>query len=294
MQIKTLEEIGLSEPEARIYMTLLEIGQSNAEVIIKNIKLDESVFNLEVEKLINRGLVSVKKNGASVIYEASNPVAILKYLKMKEQEMKLLFPELKEFNDSAPSFDNILERRHSTREFSDKKPDWRDVVIALDSAQKIPLANNFNNLKYVLVEDRDTIDAMADAAQQPWIRDVHMVVVVGGDETHLEKHYGERGRIYSKQQSGAAIMAFLLKLTELGLDSCWVGAYDDDKIRSLIRAPGNITIEAIIPIGHEKKARFEKKARKRELTRSIYWEVWERGRRAPIFMEPAMRKDPWR
>ena len=192
-------------------------------------------------------------------------------------------------------FDEIIRERHSTREFSNKKPDWRDVLMALDATQHVPLANNFNHLKYVIIEDRDVIDKIAGYSQQSWISQVHMLVVVCSEERHLEGLYGERGRVYSRQQSGAAIQTFLLKLTELGLQSCWVGAYDDEKIRNMIRAPPNITIEAIIPIGYENKVKFGKtRANKRELTRSIYWEVWERGRRAPIFFEAPKNRDPWK
>ena len=46
--------------------------------------------------------------------------------------------------------------------------------------------------------------------------------------------HGERGRIYARQQAGAAINTLLLKLTDLGLQSCWVGSYDDEKIRELL------------------------------------------------------------
>ena len=105
--------------------------------------------------------------------------------------------------------------------------------------------------------------------------------MVCSDDTHLENLYGERGRVYSRQQAGAAIQTFLLKLVDLGLSACWVGSYSDKLIRELLKIPEDIQVEAIIPVGYEKGRIGRRK--KKELENSLRWELWNVKRRLTRF-----------
>ena len=111
------------------------------------------------------------------------------------------------------------------------------------------------------------------------------MIVVCSDDTHLEDLYGERGRIYSRQQAGAAIQTLLLALTDLGISSCWVGAYTDEFVKQKLKIPQHINIEAIIPVGYEKKMPGDEKKKKKELESVLYWEEWKNSRRATLFEE---------
>ena len=156
----------------------------------------------------------------------------------------------------------------------------------IDAANKNPFAGNTNNLKYIIVEDLVAIKKIAAYSEQPWITESSLVIIICSDETDLENIYGERGRVYSRQQAGAAIQTMLLKLVDLGLSGCWVGAYNDEQIRRLFKIPKHIQIEAIIPIGYNNEGK-KSKTRKRSLEATIYWENWETNKKPKIlFAEP--------
>jgi len=118
-------------------------------------------------------------------------------------------------------FDSVVKKRKSVRSFLAKKPSWKTVLEAIDAANQSPFAGNMNNLKFLIIEEKETIKKLAKFAEQHWISQVGIVVLVCSDETHLENKYGERGRIYSRQQAGSAIHAFLLKLADLNLSACF-------------------------------------------------------------------------
>ncbi len=183
-------------------------------------------------------------------------------------------------------FDSVVNKRHSVRSFKSKKPSWKLILEAIDSATKVPFAGNICNLKFVIIEDKKVIKNLSKCCQQSWIKDVGVVVMVCSDDTHLENKYGERGRLYSKQQSGAAIQNFLLKLVDLGLCACWIGAYTDETARSTLKIPSHIEIEAIIPIGYEKPDKTKPKKRKQELKNVIFWEEWGKNHKKSPFEEP--------
>ena len=181
-------------------------------------------------------------------------------------------------------FDSVIKKRHSTKEFKKlRKASWKSVLEAIDAALQGPFAGNVNTLKFIVVEDKDKIKELAKHSHQSWITQSRLVVVVCTDDTHLENIYGERGRVYNKQHAGAAINTFLLKLTDLGLDSCWVGAFTDEFIRNSLNIPAHIGVEAIIPIGHGK--RKTKPSKKIPLENALYWGEWGKNKRPPLFEE---------
>jgi len=185
-------------------------------------------------------------------------------------------------------FDEIIEKRHCSRSFKDKKVNFEHLLEAIDASLKGPFAGNLNTLKFIIVEEANTIKEIAKFANQTWINEAPAVIVVCSNDVHLENQYGERGRVYSRQQAGAAIVTILFKLTELGLNACWVGAYQDELIRQLLNVPSHIQIEALIPVGYEKGA--VRKPRKTSLENVIRWENFEITKRPEIFKEPPLHR----
>jgi nitroreductase len=195
---------------------------------------------------------------------------------------------LKTFIHSLPlkfmEFDSVIRKRRSVKSFSKKKPSWKAILDAIEATIQNPFAGNQNNIRFLIIEDKDTIKNLSKLAEQTWISESSILVLVCSDDTHLENMYGERGRIYSRQQSGAAIQTFLLKIVDLGLSACWVGAYTDETVKQKLSIPQHIQIEAMIPIGfssHQQKRR----PRKKDLENLISWESWKNSSRPTLFKE---------
>lgn len=185
-------------------------------------------------------------------------------------------------------FDKVIDARHSSKSFKAKRVHFGDILDAIDAAIKGPFAGNMNNLKFIIVEDEKAIKSISKHASQTWINEASAVVVICADDINLENQYGKRGYDYSRQQSGAAINTLMLKLTDLGINSCWIGAFDYEIMKELLKIPQNIHIEAIIPIGYEKGER--KKERKLDLESVTRWEDFKTAQRPTIFKEAPIHK----
>lgn len=171
-------------------------------------------------------------------------------------------------------FDKVVEKRHSVRKFAKKKPSWKDIAEAINAARLAPLAGNIPSLKFLVVTEKEEIRKIADAANQDWIKFTDIVVAVCSDDKNLVLSYGERGKKYAKQQAGAAIENFILKLEDLGLSTCWVGAFYDEEMKKVLKVPHDIDIEAVLPIGYEDKKEKAKKRPKPDLSEIVFWEKW--------------------
>ncbi len=143
-----------------------------------------------------------------------------------------------------------IESRRSIRSFKKKSPSWKTIIECIDSARYAPMAGNLFTLNFILVDDSEIIQKIADASFQPFITEAKYLVVFVSNKGKTENAYKERAEKYIKQQAGAAIQNFLLSLEEEKLSTCWIGLFDDDKIKNILNIPDKHDVEAIFPIGY--------------------------------------------
>ena len=169
------------------------------------------------------------------------------------------------------SIDSIIKSRKSVKKFSKKKPDWRKIIEGIDLTRYTPMAGNLFSLKFILVDNLEKIKQIAKASEQDFIQDAQYIVVVCSNPSLLENSYEEMGKIYLKQQTGSAIQNFLLKLEELGLSTCWIGHFNENEIKKILKIPEKINVEAFFPIGYESNIGKSKEKRKIDLDSILYF-----------------------
>ncbi len=173
-----------------------------------------------------------------------------------------------------------IQSRRSIRKFKYKKPDWRDIIECIDAVRYAPMAGNNFTVRAILVDDLKKIQKIAEACQQSFVGETKYVVVICSDPTRPENAYGERGKIFTRQQAGAAIQNFLLKIEESGLATCWVGYFAEDIIKRELKIPEKVHVEGIFPIGYgylKPKKRF-----RTELDGILYFNTYKNKKMKPI------------
>lgn len=150
-------------------------------------------------------------------------------------------------------FDTVIDNRHSTRSYTTMAPSERDVEKIVLASQKAPSAGNQRARKVFTIKSSTKIKTMMEAAlHQEWIKDVPYLLLFCADHKAIDK-YGERGKdLYSVQDATISATFAMLKATDLGLSTCWVGAFDEDKITEAAGLPSYLRPVAIITVGYEK------------------------------------------
>ncbi len=165
--------------------------------------------------------------------------------------------------------DKAIRSRTSVKKFKSKKPDWRDIIEVIDFMRYTPMAGGNFTLKFILVDNKEKIQKISKAAQQDFISQTDYVLVVCSTPSRTTNSFGERGEIYSRQQAGAAIQNFLLKIQEKNLATCWVGHFVEEQIKRELKIPKGSNVEAVFPIGYEFKK--SKPKQKIELDRVLFF-----------------------
>lgn len=93
--IKQLEEYGLDEKEAKIYMAVLEFGPVSISDIAKKSSIKRPTVYHYIEGLTVKGLVHKAIRGKRILYLAEDPKRLISGLEKKKKKIEEILPNLK-------------------------------------------------------------------------------------------------------------------------------------------------------------------------------------------------------
>ena len=88
------KELGFTEREIKVYISLLELGLTTTGPLAAKTKLQQSKIYETLEKLIERGLVSYILVSKTKHFQATNPKEILNIIEDKKRRFKMILKEL--------------------------------------------------------------------------------------------------------------------------------------------------------------------------------------------------------
>lgn len=97
MDNSILKDAGLTDGEAKVYISLLELGSSSTGPIMEKSRIARSIIYHILEKLIDKGLVSYIINEKTKYFQASSPKKLLEYM----EERKSMIEENKKKVEQA-------------------------------------------------------------------------------------------------------------------------------------------------------------------------------------------------
>jgi len=145
-----------------------------------------------------------------------------------------------------------IKGRRSIRAFKNTEIPEETIMKLIDSARWAPSAGNIQPWEFVIVRKPENKKKLAEAAlNQSFIEEAPVVIAVCADEASSSRSYGLRGKtLYCLQDTAAAIQNIHLAAYSLGLGTCWIGAFREEKAREALNVPSALRPIAIIPIGY--------------------------------------------
>ena len=146
----------------------------------------------------------------------------------------------------------LFAARYSCRAFTTDPVDRSTILELLEAARWAPNGGNVQPWRFVVVTgERRKQDLASAAAGQTFIAQAPVVIVVCALPEVSARVYGDRGRsLYAVQDTAAATENLLLAATASGLGACWVGAFDEDRVRQAIGVPPAWRPVAVVPLGY--------------------------------------------
>ena len=168
------------------------------------------------------------------------------------------------------TFDEIVARRRSIRSYDETKPVLKkELESVITTALEAPSWDNAQTSRYYVVmademksKLRECIASQNDMVSKGTGAMVVTTFVKGRSGFKNGKPVNELGDVWGSYDLGLQGAYFLLKATEMGLDTIVTGLRDADKVRSLLEIPEDEVIVSIIMVGHRSKDGVRPKRKK--------------------------------
>jgi nitroreductase len=177
-------------------------------------------------------------------------------------------------------FDEILETRRSVRSFRSKPVSKQDVLAVCEAARLAPSACNSQTWRFIAVSNPVTIKRLCKEAMRPvipnrWLEQAPLVIIGCSQLDIIANRIGARisGIEYYRIDLGIAMEHMVLKATDLGLGTCWIGWFAEEKIKEILGIPKKIKVSAMLAIGHPNEAPPKKRSRK-SMDKILFSEKW--------------------
>ena len=149
-------------------------------------------------------------------------------------------------------FENVIANRRSIRKYLKKEVENEKIRKMLNAINSAPSAGDLQAYEVFLVKDEELKEKLAEAAYgQYFISEAPLVFVFFANPKRSAIRYGTRGeRLYCILDAAIAASYLQLSAVDLGLGSVWIGAFDDDKVRKILKVNERLIPVAIIPVGY--------------------------------------------
>lgn len=156
--------------------------------------------------------------------------------------------------NSGSNADAVLENIHSrksVRQYTSEPVSEADIQTILKAAMAAPSAVNFQPWRFVVVTEREQLDAMAEILPYAkMLRQAPAAIVVCGETLWM----GGNENPYWQQDCAAATQNLLLAVEALGLGAVWTGVYPNQdlypKLHNYLNLPSTVQPFCCIPVGH--------------------------------------------
>ncbi len=145
-------------------------------------------------------------------------------------------------------FFDVVKNRRSIRKYRDKPVEDEKLRKILEAVRIAPSARNRQPWEFIVVIDPDVKRRVYEASNdQEFILEAPIVIAAVG---YPADYICTNGNVAHMVDIGIAGEHLALAATALGLGTCWIAAFYQDKMRNALAVPDNAQIVAIFTLGY--------------------------------------------
>ncbi len=184
-------------------------------------------------------------------------------------------------------FTDVILSRRSARSFSKKEIPENILNEMLEASRLSPSSQNRQCWRFVVVKEEETRKKLALKSGfigklNFFIKDAPVIIVACADPS---KSVRLNKQNYYLVDVAIAFQQMMLAAWNHGVGSCWLAAFNEQKVKEILDIPSKIRVVAMSPFGYlKKKASLYDKALKTfagskkrlDLDKIVMWEKWEK------------------
>jgi nitroreductase len=139
--------------------------------------------------------------------------------------------------------ESILNRR-SVRKYEDKEIQEDVLRQILEAGRQAPSAINRQPIRFVVVKDPEIAKELSSDLFNRFIKDAPAVIVGCADVNSLLT-----GK-WAVVDATIAMQNMVIAAWTLGVGSCWIGAFDEKRVKELLKIPEKWKVVALVTLGY--------------------------------------------
>jgi nitroreductase len=167
-------------------------------------------------------------------------------------------------------FAELIQKRYSVRAYRPDPVEEEKLEQVLEAARLAPTAANRQPFRLLVIQTEGRQDELGRIYHHEWF--VQAPLVIGVCAVSAEGWSRMDGKSYADVDATIVMDHLILAAANLGLGSCWIGAFDPDAAREVLGLPEGVEPIAFTPLGYAAD-RPGKKTR-RALSGLVRYERW--------------------
>lgn len=142
---------------------------------------------------------------------------------------------------SKDAIEAIMVRR-SVRKYKPKPIPKEHLMTILEAGRQAPSAGNRQPWRFIVVRDPEVKRRLGEACNgQTWIADADVIIAGLSVPSESERWHDKDVMI--------AMQNMILAATAFGYGTCWIGAFNAERVKQVLGIPEGINVVALTPVG---------------------------------------------
>jgi len=163
-----------------------------------------------------------------------------------------------------------IQARRSIRAYDSRDVEEDKLLRVLESGRLSPSAGNRQERRFIVIRDAKKRQLLSEAARaQRFVAEAPVVIAACSVETEYVMFCGQPAYPID---TAIAVDHMTLAAVEEGLGTCWIGAFDEKKVKQILNIPEGVRVVALLPLGYP--SAIPRPTSRKSLDEIVMWEKW--------------------
>jgi nitroreductase len=168
------------------------------------------------------------------------------------------------------SFIEIARKRYSARAYKSIPVEDEKLQKVLEAARLAPTACNLQPFRLIVIHTKGRGEELRRIYGARWFVQAPIVICICGIPS--QSWVRRDGKNYCDVDVTIAMDHLILAAADLGLGTCWVGAFNPEEARSILGLPDSVEPIAFTPLGYpDDRPGYKRRKSIDELVRYEHW-----------------------
>jgi nitroreductase len=167
-------------------------------------------------------------------------------------------------------FSEVIRERYSVRAYRPDPVEDEKLQEVLEAMRLAPTANNRQPFQFIVIHTEGREEELNRIYYKDWFVQAPIVICACG--IPAQSWVRGRAKNYNDVDVAIAMDHLILAAANLGLGTCWIGAFDPDAAREILGLPDGVEPIVFTPLGYP--ADWPKPKERKPLSELVRYEGW--------------------